>query len=107
MATSGSGNGNQKGTKQEPPRTLPQTNPPPATSDHSFTLQAIMELQKSMGSLEKAVEQLASSIENQSKSIDRIKYILAFSAGVVFIGSIILGYIVDKKFDNFLEILSN
>ena len=66
-----------------------------------------MELQKSMGSVEKSIENLGGKLDSQSTSIDRIKYILAFAAGAVFVASVILSYVIDKKFDAILSVLSN
>lgn len=42
-------------------------------SDHSFTLQAVMEMQKSMGALETSVNNLATQISSQKQSMDDLK----------------------------------
>ena len=65
-----------------------------------------MELQKSVGALGEAIGQLTVKIDAQGKSIDRIKYILAFAAGGIFVGSVIIGYIFDKRFDEIFKVLA-
>lgn len=42
-------------------------------SDHSFTLQAVMEMQKSIGTLEASVNNLATQIGSQNQSMNDLK----------------------------------
>lgn len=90
---------------------------PPAQPTHDFTLQAIMELQKSTGQLTESVGGLKASIEAQTANIDKItdkqdqRITLAeakltgiekklYAAGVVMIILIAVGgFLVDKLWD--------
>ncbi len=72
--------------------------PPPGygQSDHSFTLQAIMEMQRSLGGLENAVENLRTKVDAQGTTIGRIeKIVIAATAVVTVVGGIVL-FIVDR-----------
>lgn len=45
----------------------------PHNNDHSWTLQAIMEMQKSIGSMEASVKTLAINLESQNKTFSELK----------------------------------
>lgn len=75
-------------------------------SDHSFTLQAIMELQKSNGQLTEAVHRLRESIEKQDARLDRMETTLSgvthkiYAAGVVLAILVVIGgFMVNKAWD--------
>lgn len=51
-------------------------------TDYSFTLQAIMELQKTMGGLSEAVNGLKDRTEKQGEKLDKISHRI-YAAGVV------------------------
>lgn len=70
--------------REVPPQNFPET-PPPQQADYSFTLQAIMELQKSTGSLEQSIKSLTSTVESQGKILNRILYSIVFAAGGLFV----------------------
>lgn len=53
------------------PQTTPQAYPP---SDHSFTLQSIMEMQKSLGQLTQAVTTLTEESKKSSIKLDEISH---------------------------------
>ena len=76
------------------------------SSEHSFTLQAVFELQKSMGQLTEAVNSLKVSIDNQSNRIQRLEDKLSgvthklYAAGVVLtIILVIGGWMINKAWD--------
>lgn len=74
--------------------------------DHSFTLQAIMELQRSVGQLTGSVDSLRLSIDSQKEKINKLEEKLSgvthkiYAAGVVL--AILLaigGFVVSKAWD--------
>ena len=71
-------------------------------SDHSFTLQAVMEIQKSVGSLENAVKELSERVEKQQRTISWMARVLWMAAGA----ALILGWIINNRFDEILNVLA-
>lgn len=74
--------------------------------DHSFTLQAIMELQKSNGNLTGAVSALKQSIDKLDNKLDKIEEKVSgvthkiYAAGVVLAILVCLGgFIINKAWD--------
>jgi hypothetical protein len=84
-------------------------NVPPQPSqmvDHSFTLQAIMELQKSNGQLTEAINSLRTAIAKQDGKIDKLDDNLSTIKQKVYAAGIVLaifvtigGFIVNKAWD--------
>ena len=72
--------------KREPsderPRDLPDTKPPQPV-DYSFTLQAIMEIQKSIGGLDEKIGSLDNKIDTQGKKLNQISHIITASGAVL------------------------
>jgi len=64
--------------------------------DHSFTLQAVMELQKSVAGLAAKVDRLIKDVEDQGTKIDGIRHQISFVKGAfwVFGGLITLATLV-------------
>jgi uncharacterized phage infection (PIP) family protein YhgE len=108
-----SGNHNQttnpsNSGSSEIPRDFP--NVPPSSSpmiDHSFTLQSIMEVQRSIGQLTEAINQLGRSIETldtRTKSVEeqiaKVNTRLAIAAAILALLLAVGGYIVDKVWDS-------
>ncbi len=56
---------------KDPPREFPQT-PPPEIGDWSWSLQMMMEIQKTVGACSKAIETLASQAEKHEEKLDRL-----------------------------------
>lgn len=55
------------------PRNLPAVTPPPQYSvGHSFTLQAIMELQKGYGELSKGVQSIEKTLDKMESKLDTV-----------------------------------
>lgn len=74
--------------------------------DHSFTLQAIMDLQKSNGQLTEAVSSLRLSIDKLNSKLDRVEGTVSgvkhkiYAAGVVLAILVALGgFMVNKAWD--------
>ena len=71
-----------------PPASTPQGVTPAYSGDHSFTLQATMEMQKTLGKLENAVTSLVISEKETKDKLGRIEKII-YAAGVVLL--VVLG----------------
>jgi len=87
--------------------------PQPMPVDHSFTLQAIMELQKSTGELKECVKSLTKSLDRQESKLDEIGQTVnginmkVYAAGVVL--TIVVGigaFVVNKAIDFGLDQIS-
>lgn len=79
-------------------------------NDHSFTLQTIMELQKSNGQLIESVNSLRITIETQNSKLKNIEDGLTsvnqkiYAAGIVLtIALVVGGFFVDKIWDLFSQ----
>lgn len=76
------------------------------TREYSFGLQTIMEMQKTLGGLIEAVDGLKTSVEGQGKSIDRIKIAFYIATGALLVVVPLATYLLDKKFDAIIVLLS-
>jgi hypothetical protein len=81
--------------------------PPPPMLDHSFTLQAIMEMQRSIGQQTEAINNLGNSINtlsSRTKSVEdetsKINTRLAIAASILAILLVVGGFIIDKVWDS-------
>lgn len=90
--------------KPRPEETPPATTPMESSAvygagDHSFTLQAIMDLKGSMGELKSSVEQLKTSIDGmKSKVDDLVTWKHKILGGAVVLGLVIslLAFLIGK-----------
>lgn len=88
-----------KARESTPPETVASSTPPAYSGhhDHSFTLQAVMEMQKSIGSLESTVATLVSKLDANKASMDELKKKVGtvekviYASGVVLILALSLG----------------
>jgi len=64
---------------------FPETTPRFAQSTHDFTLQAIMELQKTVGGLCKEVERMALDIRSHGDKIDIVRQQISFVKGALWV----------------------
>jgi hypothetical protein len=94
------------GSPREFATSTPPTNP---MLDHSFGLQAIMEMQKSVGQLNANVERLIADSKSQGEKIDGLRHQATFikgglAASVFFITVIIAGagWILNTKWEALL-----
>ena len=109
--TMGQGTYNTLSEMQAPPEASTKTTPQAyAGADHSFTLQTIMELQKSTGQLTEAVNSLKIAIEKQDLKLDKVGASVVsinnkvYAAGVVLaIFLVVSGFIVNKSWDLVVE----
>lgn len=85
----------------------PQTTPPSFSSanhDHSFTLQTVLELQKSVGEINANLQALKSSVDStKAKVDDLIGWKHKIVGGAVVLGAVctILGFAFSKASDYF------
>lgn len=79
---------------QQPPQTA--YSPPPFTGhhDHSFTLQAIMELQKSTGKLEATMEAQCALLKKLDEKLDKVSDDVAYHNKIVFAATAIISVVV-------------
>ena len=88
-----------------------------AGPDHSFTLQAIMEVQKSVGSLEMEVRKGVGSLENaikalservdrQQRTINWMARVLWMAAGAALVLGPLVTWVVTNRFDEILNALA-
>ena len=85
----------QQDEREELPQSFPET-PPPQQVDQSFTLQAIMELQKSTSGLEEAIKHLTAAVEAQGKTLNWVRNTMVFAAGALFILGILSRALLSK-----------
>jgi hypothetical protein len=79
------------GQEEVAPGRMPETPPPRyAQPGHDFTLQAVIEMQKSLGELFAKTDRLISDVSKQGEKIDRIRLLLAWLGG----GAALLGLLV-------------
>jgi len=87
----------------QPPQNFANVAPPHYQADHSFTLQAVMELQKSNGQLTEAVNSLRAAIQKQDTKLDKLDENLSnirqklYAAGVVLAIIVTIGGFLIKK----------
>ena len=74
--------------------------------DHSFTLQAIMELQNSTGGLEKEVETLSEQVARQQRDIRRMARVPWMAGGALVVLSPIAIWLINHRFDEILNVLA-
>ena len=90
-----------------PPRERPTPGAGYAGDDASPHIsQMIFDLQGSVGELKEATRGLQATVSDSGKSVGRIKLILAFAAGVVFIASGLTAWFVDNRFDEIIKVIT-
>jgi hypothetical protein len=96
-------------TESGPPR-LPSANPPYPSSDYSFTLQAVMEMQKILGGLTQAVNTLTeqqkehgAKLENIGKDVHGARVALKIIATIGIGLATILGWLLARAWDIILK----
>ena len=72
----------------------------------SFSLQAIMEVQKSVGSLENAIKALSERVDRQRHTINWMARVLWMAAGAALVLGPLITWIVTNRFDEILNALA-
>lgn len=76
--------GPERGSRRdETPGGLPDVTPQRTVQQgHDFTLQAVIEMQRTLGELIAKVDRLISDVDSQSKKVDKVRMQLMWVAGV-------------------------
>jgi hypothetical protein len=93
-------------TGDQPPRfpeTTPQTYP---GSEFSFTLQTVIEIQKSVGQLQEAVGTLKVQSQRHDEKLDKINLRIYGATAVLIVLGAILGFLLNKGVDLLIQIKS-
>ena len=86
--------------------TYSPTHPPTSAGDYnSHTLQCVMEMQRTLGNIEGAIERLQSDVSDQGKSIQRAKYTFIAVGSVFTIVTGFLTWVVSNFAGPILEFL--
>lgn len=89
---------------KDPPREFPQTPPPPLT-DWSWSLQMLMELQKTVGSLSQSVEMLTRQNKEHEKKLDRISHRIYAAVVVLTVVGAVLLWVLNAVSDEIVAIV--
>ena len=74
------------------PSQFPTTTPPTyPSSDYSFTLQTVMEMQKTLGQLTQAVTTLTDESRKRGETLDKISHKVYAAQVVITIAAVVLG----------------
>lgn len=84
MASGGRGKA-PTSSQPEPPTEFANVAPQTAMLDHSFTLQAVMELHKSVAGFVTKTDRLISDVEGHGKKIDGISHQISFVKGALWV----------------------
>jgi phage-related minor tail protein len=83
MASTGRGS---RATAEGPPTQFASTTPPQTPMmDHSFTLQAIMDLKGAVSSLVAKVDRLIQDVGKQDSKIDTVRHQISFVRGAIWV----------------------
>lgn len=88
-------------TPQRFPETTPQVYP---GSDYSFTLQAVLELQKSVGQLQEAVGTLKEQAKQHGDKLEKIAQRIYAATAVLIVLGTIIGFLLNKGVDLLIQL---
>lgn len=81
--------------KETTPQSFPETQPPKfAQPGHDFTLQAVIEMQKSIGELCAKTDRLIADVKSHGEKIDKIRMTLAWVAGGAAVTAVIVSAVI-------------
>jgi hypothetical protein len=86
-------------SKSGPPDRFAETIPPEVANNHSFSIQAIFELQRSFGKAEHAIEKLEEKIGEQGKTLKGIERTIWIATGAFIIISGTIGLALKMGLD--------
>jgi hypothetical protein len=93
--------------RQETPPDFPETTPPrPLMTDYSFTLQAIMEVQKAVGQLTARVDELVRKSDSQGATLNRISHQLYAAWVVAAIVIVVGGFLLNHLWDPMMKLVT-
>lgn len=74
--------------------------------EHDFSLQAIIELQRSVGRLEGKLDKLSEQVDRQQGTITWMTRVMFTAAGALLIPGPIMAWILNNRFDQILNTLA-
>lgn len=81
----GGGSGDRPSAEEPPAQFASVTPPQTPMMDHSFTLQAIMDLKGSVSSLATSVERLIADVKTQGEKMDIVRHQISFVRGIMWV----------------------
>src|SRR5579863_3029315 len=88
-------------SREGPPQRMAETTPPEYPSrDYAFpTLQAVIEMQKTLGQLGQAIHTLTEQVKDNDKKLDKIALVVYSAGAVIAVLGTIGGFIVKGAWD--------
>jgi len=80
----------QDQSRDIPPTSFPDTVPRPAQQGHDFTLQAVIEMQRSIGELVAKTDRLIADVKSHGEKIDTVRMKMSWLAG----GAAVVGFLI-------------
>ena len=88
------------GSEQVPPTRYPETTPVQYPgSGYDFTLQAVIEMQRTLGEISQSVRDMSGKIEKHEAKLDRISHVIYAAAVVIAIAVSVGAWILNKGAD--------
>lgn len=81
---------NRKQARESTPTAFPQSEPRIGLPGHDFTLQAVIEMQRSLGDLSAKVDRLINDTKSHGEKIDSVRMKFAWVAG----GTAAVGFVI-------------
>ena len=86
MASTERGGGGTRSTSEgEPPTQFANVTPPPVMLDHSFTLQAIMDLKGTVASYGTKIDRLIEDVGKNGDKLDTVRNQISFVKGAMWV----------------------
>ncbi len=99
-----------KTAKPRPSETTPEETtsvvPGLGYDNHSFILQAIMENQKALGRLEKAIEGVQADIKDINDTVHKHTITLALATGALIVISVIGGFLINAAWEKAVDVMN-
>ena len=98
----------RRGERARPrnPRGTPEDAAAWSGTDHSFTLQAVMQLTEATGGLTNAVETLSDQVRQQERTIRWMARVLWMAGGALLVLTPMAGWLIKHRFDEILSVLA-
>lgn len=98
--------GGQDPSKTAPPERFAETLPPEVAPSHSFSVQAIFELQRAFGKIEHAVDSLDKRVAEQGKTLRSIEKTVWLATGALGVIVAVGGFLIKLGFDKLALVLT-
>lgn len=87
------------------PERFGETTPAFGREEHSFTLQAVMEIQKAVGQLTARIDELVKKADRQGDKLDSISHQIYAAWAILIVFGIIGGFLVNHLWDPMTKLL--